>query len=95
MQSSATGISRFIKVVVVFLMMSWAVTLFGLYEYYLKTCPRVADQESGHIYPLNNHGYVVYLTFREKWAMDFPWLFGAAAFVLGLPPRIKVGSRQS
>lgn len=35
---------------------------------FVRTCPAAPDPPSGHIYPLDNHGHVVYLTlWQHRW----------------------------
>jgi hypothetical protein len=58
-------------------------TMCGLYEYYSRTCPEIADQQTGHISALNDHGHVVYLTVTEERTMnDLPLLFCVVGFFL-------------
>jgi hypothetical protein len=49
-------------------------TYMGFWEVYAHNRPTIASESIGRIYPLNNHGVVVYLTASEKLHMDaFLW----------------------
>ncbi|HEY4355861.1 MAG TPA: hypothetical protein VGN16_08950 [Acidobacteriaceae bacterium] len=39
-----------------------AISFFVIHQYYLLTCPRTPFAPSGQIYPLDVHGWIVYLT---------------------------------
>jgi hypothetical protein len=52
--------------------------LIGLNHYYQITRSPVADSQAGRIYPLNDHGKIVYLTKTED-----AWIFAAEALFFG------------
>ncbi len=46
----------------------------GFWDVYAQRRPRMPSESIGRIYPINNHGVVVYLTASEKLRMDvFLW----------------------
>lgn len=56
--------------------------------HYGRTRPIVADEETGRIYPFNNHGVIVYLNLTERHRLDlFVWSAAAcflAAILIGV-----------
>ncbi len=80
-----------------------AVSALGVFLYYMflgeqftHTRPREANPSTGRIYPLNNHGYVVYLTNSEQhrlhilvWTAAFSFLIAVLIGVF-----IKKSSRR-
>ena len=62
------------------------VLVFWFGSHYFATCPRVPDSQSGHIYPLDSRGKIVYLTKTENSKMVaaesffFGTLLAAVAF---------------
>jgi hypothetical protein len=54
---------------------------FHLFDHYQRTCPK--DEQDGFIYPLNNHGSVVYLNLAEHRTMQAAWAYLGGS-VLGL-----------
>ena len=65
-------------VVVALMAISW-IGFIALQIYYGDTRPRLPDEMCGRIYPLNNHGAVVYLTKSEQVAL---WCLEGGAFTL-------------
>ena len=49
-----------------------------LYIHYDETRPTIADELSGRIYSISNHGHIVYLTWGEQSGL---FLLGLGAFV--------------
>ncbi|HEX8817129.1 MAG TPA: hypothetical protein VF753_16650 [Terriglobales bacterium] len=43
--------------------------LVWLSAHYFSICPRVPDLQTGHVFPLDNHGAIVYLTKSENFKM--------------------------
>jgi hypothetical protein len=68
------------KAIYLYLVLSSIGLLLGGESYIAKTCPRVADESSGHIYRTNMHG-VVYLTLIDRWLLYSPFGVMAAAFI--------------
>jgi hypothetical protein len=68
-----------------------------LTDHYEKICPQEIDEQDGFIYPLNQHGSVVYLnlteyrTMQAVWTCGFGSVLGVFAFVIWLSrePRAK------
>lgn len=52
------------KVVYGLMILSFGI-LFSLNSHYVSSCPSNPDVENGQIYPLDNHGKIVYLTEAE------------------------------
>jgi len=55
---------------------------FHLFDHYQRTCPKEINEQDGFIYPLNNHGSVVYLNLAEHRTMQAAWA-GLGGSVLG------------
>jgi hypothetical protein len=51
--------------------------------YYDKICPTAASVDSGHIYPLNSHSHIVYLTTSEALGVYVLVLAAAGCFISG------------
>jgi hypothetical protein len=54
-----------------------------LFDHYQRTCPKELDEQDGFIYPLNNHGSVVYLNLAEHRTMQAAWAYLGGS-VLGI-----------
>jgi hypothetical protein len=71
------------------------ISFFSAVSYVYVDAPNKPDQLTGHIYPLNNHGYVTYLTRREdrtrKGLFAAFVIFGAAAIFIDW----RIGSGRS
>ena len=44
--------------------------LFFLSKYYMRVMPSVPQPADGHVYPYDEHGWIVYLTWGEKLLID-------------------------
>jgi hypothetical protein len=75
-----------------FLIMTMGLSSVGLgsllTDHYEKICSQEIDEQNGYIYPLNEHGSVVYLNLTEHRTMQAVWicLFGSVigAFAFGI-----------
>jgi len=47
----------------------------SLFNSYHRTCPKEVDEQDGFIYPLNNHGSIVYLNLAEHRKMQAAWTY--------------------
>jgi hypothetical protein len=56
---------------------------FWLTHHYQRLCPTQLDQDSGKIYPLNEHGRVVYLTLAEHHKIQAATLVFAVVWICG------------
>jgi hypothetical protein len=65
--------------------------VFGLDYYYDRTCPLVANEESGHIYPLFDkyHSRYVYVTKTEKTILPILICIGAGSLFCGVLVDLK------
>jgi hypothetical protein len=57
--------SRALKVAGAISLAVWVIANSVLWYHYAETRPRVRNPTAGHIYPLNTHGSVVYLTLTD------------------------------
>jgi hypothetical protein len=53
----------------------------GLFFHYSYTLSTVPNQRAGEIYPLNNHGHIVYLNHQQNLRLDL-WGWLAALFAV-------------
>jgi hypothetical protein len=65
------------RAIVVTLLFSSFGVLFWLTQNYQKACPTAPDEQAGAVYPLDEHGRIVYLTLAEhqKLVVDERCLF--------------------
>lgn len=56
---------RALKVAAAISLAVWVLANSVLWYHYAQTRPRVRNPTAGHIYPLNTHGSVVYLTLTD------------------------------
>ena len=57
--------TRALKVAAAIFLGVWVLANSILWYHYAETRPRVRNPAAGHIYPLNTHGSVVYLTLTD------------------------------
>jgi hypothetical protein len=50
--------------------------------HYICTRPPTPQPEIGRIYPLNVHGWIVYLTRNEEFQLNFLFFAGAILFIM-------------
>jgi hypothetical protein len=79
-RSLKRGLLTSSKAIFLYLVFASIVLLIGINYYIVRTCPSIADEANGHIYPTNIHG-VVYLTLVERSLLYLPWMILAAAFI--------------
>jgi hypothetical protein len=53
-----------------------------LWNFHVQNSPRIYDKLGGYIYPLNNHGLIVYLTDKEHSILYATMLFGIVLVLL-------------
>jgi hypothetical protein len=74
------------KKIMVIGLMSIGVTCFVLYltlfHYYMGISPQRPSMEYGQLYPLNNHGYIFYVTKNQALWQDILW-YTFFVFALG------------
>ena len=69
-------------------------------SFYYRGLPHTPQPEVGRIYSLNNHGYVLYMTHREKVQQETSFVVFAMLFVVAaltnhlLDPFDRAGSEQ-
>ena len=61
---------------------TWLVRLY-LFFYYIDTNPPICQPGLGKIYPLNNHGQIVYVDFAEKWTLNGLYMLALLFFGTG------------
>jgi hypothetical protein len=71
------------------MMLAGVVLFWGADYYFLRICPPVPDESSGHIYQINLHG-IVYLTYAERRLWDRQWVITAIAVFFLLIPEVIV-----
>jgi hypothetical protein len=71
--------------------------LVSLNSHYLSVCPKVPDLQTGQIYPLDNHGTIVYLTEAEntKMLIAKDSLIGVALLAIGITTANAVLKRMN
>lgn len=57
-------------------------SLFGLYAHYLRICPEDADPPSGHVFPFDNRGHIIYLTLEQHRLFDRILVFAFACLAV-------------
>ena len=82
------------KAIYLFMMFSFVGSILVVGTYIARTCPRVADESSGHIYRTNMHG-VVYLTLADRWLYNMPWGILASAIIFGLIAQRILSSKDN
>jgi hypothetical protein len=55
----------FVRVILGLLILPSVILYPWLTDHYQKICPKKPDEERGSIYPLNEHGSIVYLTLEQ------------------------------
>ena len=84
-------------------MLSWVVGIASLgwqiylWFLYLSICPQKPQPTTGHIYPLQVHEQIVYLTKAQAHRVDGPWVyitFGSIAIFIIIATKLKSLNRK-
>jgi hypothetical protein len=74
---------KFLSTILIIMAIVCGCGFFSTERYFQGTLPRSLDEKSGHIYPKNNHGVVVYYSLRELCIVDGLFFGGAAIGLIG------------
>jgi hypothetical protein len=69
----------FVHLIFAGLLLSSGVLTSCLFDHYQRTCPQEVDEQGGFIYPLSNHGSIVYLNVAEYRTMRASWAYLAGS----------------
>jgi hypothetical protein len=68
-------------VIIISTVVMFAAFAFGI-SFYYRCLPHAPEPESGRIFPLNNHGYVLYMTHREQVQQEVSFVIFGVLFVV-------------
>jgi len=77
------SIVRTLSLVFVALAIAGGCGFFSMERYYQQALPRVLDVKTGHIFPRNNHGVIVYYSSHEINVLRITFGGGAISGLLG------------
>ena len=62
-------------------LISWLLFIQLYYYYFINVAPIIANPATGHLYKVNNHGYVFFLTEKQRIIAFTPCFIAIASFV--------------
>jgi hypothetical protein len=65
-----------------FSLISWVAFIYLYYFYFQNVAPRTPNLALGQIYKINNHGYIFYLTEKQKIVAFIPLIFAIFSIII-------------